>query len=207
MPSTRTGAAGTNEPGHDGQQTSVDLCRLSAFGDGPGQFLLVTDSLELVQGLVESGAEPRRGCEAGRQMTHALNHADGFVMHRALRIAAIIGHAIQHSCEHRLEYGPSYVGSDAAMRADAKAEVAIAFSVQNYPIGLKENGWITVGHGPGNPEPLALFEAGTVDRNVLRERPPITGRGCVKAQKLLGGGIEEGIALAAEQFPLLRVLR
>ena len=45
---------------------SVDDGGFLALGDRQGQFLLVADPLELIQGLVQTSPEPAARCEGGR---------------------------------------------------------------------------------------------------------------------------------------------
>src|SRR5215831_14420715 len=47
-----------------------------------GEPLLVADLLKLLQGLLHTRPEPGAGGEGGRQVPHALDDADGLVVHR-----------------------------------------------------------------------------------------------------------------------------
>ena len=128
-------------------------------------------------------------------MAHSLDHTDSFVMHRALGVAAVVRHPVEHRAEHRLEDGSSQIRPDAAMDAKAEPEVAIAFSVQDNLVGLREHRCVAVGHGPGDVQALTLFELCPIDLDVLGERPPVTRRRGVETQELLGGRVKQGVAL------------
>src|SRR6476620_203329 len=112
-------------------RVSVDYGRFLAFGDRPGQLLLVANSLQLFQRLVEARTQPLAGGERRRQVLHSLDDADGLGVLGALGVAYIVGHPVEHGGEHRLEDGAGDVGADAAMHADAEAEVPVAFSVED----------------------------------------------------------------------------
>ena len=65
---------------------------------------------------------------AGR-CPHALDDADGFVVNGAVGVASIVGQSVEHGGEHGLEHVACHVRADAAMNADAKAEVPVTFTV------------------------------------------------------------------------------
>src|SRR5215218_8580106 len=73
---------------------SVDYGGFLALGDGPGEFLLNADALELVECLVQTGAQWLAGGEGRGQVLHSLNDPDGLVVRGALGIAFVVRHAV-----------------------------------------------------------------------------------------------------------------
>ena len=94
----------------------------------------------------------------------------------------------------------------ASVHADAKAEVPITLTVQDYLVRGVEHRRIAVGHSPRDPQPLALLELDAVDVDVVAERAAVAGSRGEVAQKLFRRRIEQRVALAAEQGPLVGVL-
>ena len=139
-------------------------------------------------------------------MLHALDDADRLVVHGSVRIATVVGHPVEHRGEHPLEHRARHVGPDAAVQAQAEAVVPVARAGQVDLVGVGEHRGIAVGHGPGQPYPLALLELGACDLAVRGDRAPVTRRRGVEAQELLGRRVEQRAALAAEPLPLGRVL-
>src|SRR5258707_13407783 len=86
-PSTGPLSGGQRDVGRRGG--SIDDRGFLALGDGPGEFLFVADALQLLQGVVQAGADLAAGGEGGRQLAHALDDADRLVMDRAIRIAVV----------------------------------------------------------------------------------------------------------------------
>ena len=72
-------------------------------GDGGRELLFVADALQLLERRVEARPEPAARGERGGQVLHALDDADGLVVHGARRVAAEVGHPVEHRGEHRLE--------------------------------------------------------------------------------------------------------
>src|SRR5690606_27864481 len=64
--------------------------------DGRREFLLVDLDLQLLERFVEAGAEALARCERRREVPHALDDADGVVVHRRLRIARVVGHPVEN---------------------------------------------------------------------------------------------------------------
>src|SRR5271166_3513729 len=118
---------------------SIDYRGFLALGDGAGQLLLVADALQLLQGLVESRTDLGAGREGGRQLAHALDDADALVMHRAVRVAAVVGHPVEDRGQHGLEHRARHVRSHAAVHANAKAEVPVTFSVEDNLVRIGEH--------------------------------------------------------------------
>ena len=158
---------------------------------------------------VSSSPGPSRlaGGERRGQVLHALDDPDGLVVHGAFGVAHVVGHPVEHGGQHRLEHRPGDIRADAAVHADAEAEVPVALSVHDDLVGLVEHRRVTVGHRPRDPQPLALLEPGALDLDVLGERATVTRCGGVVAQELLGGGVQQRVAFAAEQLALVRILR
>ena len=139
----------------------------------------------------------RPGREGGRQLAHALDDADALVVDGAFGIAAVVGHPVQNRGQHRLEHRARHVRSDAAVHADAEAEVPVAFTVEYDAVRVGEHRGVAIGHGPRNPQPLTLFELVAVDFDIVGEGPAVAGRRGEEAQELLGRGVEQGIAVFA----------
>src|SRR6516165_1014251 len=93
------------------------------------------------------------------------------------------------------------------MDAETKAEVAVALTVENDPVGLSEDGSIAVGHRPGDPKPFALLELCSFDFHIVGEGAPIAWRGREVTQEFLGGRVKEGSTIAAESLALRGMLR
>src|SRR5215207_1535907 len=67
---------------------SIDDGRFLALRDRSGELLLVADPLELLECLVQAGAEARPRSERRRQLTHALDDADGLVVDGSFGVTA-----------------------------------------------------------------------------------------------------------------------
>src|SRR6266581_5268061 len=187
--------------------SSIDNLSLGLpHGDRLGQPLLVADPLQGLDRLVEPGSEPGAGGEGGREVLHALDHADGLVMDRAGRVALVVGHPVEHGGDHALEHHPGHVRADAAVDAQPEAVVPVAGAGQVDLVGVVEYRRVAVGHRPGQPEPLALLELDAGDLAVGGDRASVAWRRAVEAQELLGGRIKQRVALPAQPLPLARVL-
>ena len=74
-------------------------------------------------------------------------------------------------------------------------------------VGIVEDRRVAIGHRPGDPQSLALLELRALDLDVFGEGAAVARRGREEAQELLGGGVQQGVALAAEPLALVRMLR
>lgn len=138
-------------------------------------------------------------------MTHALDDADGLVVNGALGVAHEVGQAVEDLDEHPLEDRAGDVRADAAVDTEAERGVPVARAGEVDAVRVGEDGRVAVGHGPGQPQPVALLELGAGYLAVLRDRPPVPGRWGEVAQELLGCRVEQGVALAAEARPFVGV--
>ena len=74
--------------------------------------LLVHDHLHPGDRLVKAVTDPGAGGEARGQVLHALDDADRLVVLGPGGVADVIGHPVEHRCEHRLEDGARDVRTD-----------------------------------------------------------------------------------------------
>ena len=97
---------------------------------------------------------------------------------------------------------------DAAVHAESEAEVPVALPVEDRPRWARSNtagSRLAIAHDSHSRSPSLNLCA--VDLEVLGEGASVTGRRGVEAQELLGGGVEQGVAFAAEQLALVGILR
>jgi hypothetical protein len=92
------------------------------------------------------------------------------------------------------------------VHSESEAEVPVALALQVDLVRIREQFRIAVRHRPGEPDAFTLLELDVVELGVVGEGAAVAGRGAEEAQEFLGGGIQQRVALVAEDLALVGIL-